>query len=389
MVSMINQLKRNVMQPQFQLQPTGVHLPQQPMQNPHMGYINSLQQQKELLEKERQNMMPASNALSSAAMNIMNAGDNESPMAILAKGIMGAAQGLKGYNQENKENLRQQGEIDKVIANTYHFVQDYEYNKQITRETMDMKREELNLKRDELGVKNMNSQRQLMHEMNKQNIEGQKFGLEKQKHFDEASKDITQAYNQSKDLMKNVNEVERLLNTKIKDWSPMAASLTGNLPDTVLPVVSRQDMSQWALLKKNLNELQTKYTQTFGNHNRLTNDIVKMITSGKIDIGMGKEAMQEALAFIKGNLSKSMERDQFALDAMRKGIDKDLALRAYDEYLEKPEEYKNPTQALYNIYNNQQTMFEPNYSRGANVEGEKQIRKNKAKKAAQDLFGGE
>lgn len=389
MVSMINQLKRNVMQPQFHLQPTGVQPTQQPMQNPHMGYINSLQQQKELLEKERQNMMPASNALSSAAMNIMNAGDNESPMAILAKGIMGAAQGLKGYNQENKENLRQQGEIDKVIANTYHFVQDYEYNKQITRETMDMKREELNLKRDELGVKNMNSQRQLMHEMNKQGLEQQKFGLEKQKHFEEASKDITQAYNQSKDLMKNVNEIERLLNTKIKDWSPMAASLTGNLPDTVLPVVSRQDMAQWALLKKNLNELQTKYTQSFGNHNRLTNSIVEMVKSGKIDIPMGKEAMQEALRFIKGNLSKSMERDQFALDAMRKGIDKDLALRAYDEYLEKPEEYKNPTQALYNIYNNQQTMFEPNYSRGANVEDQTQIRKNKAKKAAQDLFGGE
>ena len=129
---MINQLKRNVMQPQFQLQPTGVQTSQQPMQNPHMGYINSLQQQKELLEKERQNMMPASNALSSAAMNIMNAGDNESPMGILAKGIMGAAQGLRGYNQENKENLRQQGEIDKVIANTYHFVQDYEYNKRLS-----------------------------------------------------------------------------------------------------------------------------------------------------------------------------------------------------------------------------------------------------------------
>ena len=102
---MINQLKRNVMQPQFQLQPTGVQTSQQPMQNPHMGYINSLQQQKELLEKERQNMMPASNALSSVAMNIMNAGDNESPMGILAKGIMGAAQGLRGYNQENKKNL--------------------------------------------------------------------------------------------------------------------------------------------------------------------------------------------------------------------------------------------------------------------------------------------
>jgi len=382
MVSMINQLKRNVMQPQFQLQPTGVQPSQQPMQNPHMGYINSLQQQKELLEKERQNMMPASNALSSAAMNIMNAGDNESPMAILAKGIMGAAQGLKGYNQENKENLRQQGEIDKVIANTYHFVQDYEYNKQITREKMDREREKLNLEREKMGIMNMNSQRQLMHEISKQD-------LEKQKHFEGASKEITQAYNQSQDLMKNVNEIERLLNTKIKDWSPMAASLTGNLPDTVLPVVTRQDMSQWALLKKNLSELQTKYTQTFGNHNRLTNDIVKMITSGKIDIGMGKEAMQEALAFIKGNLSKSMERDKFALDAMRKGIDKDLALRAYDEYLENPEEYKNPTQALYNIYNNQQTMFEPNYSRGANVEDQQQIRKNKAKKAAQDLFGGE
>ena len=170
---------------------------------------------------------------------------------------------------------------------------------------MDMKREELNLKRDELGVKNMNSQRQLMHEMNKQNVEQQKFGLEKQKHFDEASKDITQAYNQSKDLMKNVNEIEKLLNTKIKDWSPMAASLTGNLPDTVLPVISRQDMSQWALLKKNLNELQTKYTQSFGNHNRLTNSIVEMVKSGKIDIPMGKEAMQEALRFIKGNLTKS------------------------------------------------------------------------------------
>jgi len=382
MVSMINQLKKNVMQPQFQLQATGVQPSQQPMQSPHMGYINSLQQQKELLEKERQNMMPASNALSSAAMNIMNAGDNESPMGILAKGIMGAAQGLRGYNQENKENLRQQGEIDKVIANTYHFVQDYEYNKQITRETMDMKREELNLKRDELGVKNMNSQRQLMHEISKQD-------LEKQKHFEGASKEITEGYNQAVDLMKNVNEVERLLKTKIKDWSPIAASLTGNLPDTVLPVISRQDMAQWALLKKNLNELQTKYTQTFGNHNRLTNDIVKMITSGKIDIGMGKEAMQEALAFIKGNLSKSMERDQFALDAMRKGVDKDLAFRAYDEYSENPGKYKTPTEALYNVYSNQQTMFEPNYSRSANAEDQQQIRKNKAKKAAQDLFGGE
>ena len=386
---MINQLKKSVMQPQFQLQPTGIQPSQQSMQNPHMGYINSLQQQKELLEKERQNMMPASNAISNAAMNIMNAGDNESPMAILAKGIMGASQGLRGYNQENKENLRQQGEIDKVIANTYHFVQDYEYNKQITRETMDMKREELNLKRDELGVKNMNSQRQLMHEMNKQGFEQQKFGLEKQKHFEASSKDITQAYNQSQDLMKNVNEIEKLLNTKIKDWSPIAASLTGNLPDTVLPVISRQDMAQWALLKKHLNELQTKYTQTYGNHNRLTNDIVKMITSGKIDIGMGKEAMQKALGFVKGNLIKSMERDQFALDAMRKGIDKDLAFRAYDEYSENPGKYKTPTEALYNVYSNQQTMFEPNYSQGANAEDHKQIRKNKAKKAAQDLFGGE
>lgn len=415
MVSMIDTLKRNVAQNQLtppqqqmggqaQQQAQGAMPPQQgqPRPNPHLQTIDALQKQKGQLQKQYQNISPVSNMLGNAAESILNAQPGESAMRTLARGFLGASGGLRGAGEQQQENLRQQSEIDRAIANTHQYIEDYQYNKMVEREKLNMEHEKIDLGREELGVKNLNAQRQMMHDMQKQNFEQQKFSHELNKNYQEQSKDIVNAYDQSKKLMKNVNAIEDLLKNDIKDWSPMAATLTGKLGEQTLPVVSGQDLNKWALLKKHLNELQTQYTQSFGNHNRLTNSIVDMVKSGKIDIPMGKKAMLEALGFIKGNLDTSMKRDQFTLDAMRKGVDKDVAMRGFDAYLEDPETYKNPYEAMTNIAQGNQIELAPNYSQSANAETsnqenkksnrdheEKEGRSARAREAAKKLFGGQ
>lgn len=388
---MINTLKQNMMQnsinpqqqgrmqpeqpmavppmPQQQPQPMQRQRPQQPA-NPHMQMIEGLQKQKGQLQKQYDKISPLSNSLGSAAESILNAQPGESAMRTLARGFLGASQGLRGAEDQKQENLRQQAEIDRAIANTHHFVQDYNYNKSIEREKLNMQHEELGLKREELGVRNMNAQRQLLHDMNKQNFEQQKFSHELDKNFQDQSKEIVQAYEQSKDLKKNVDELKHLLTHDIKDWSPLQASITSVMPKTALPVLSNQDLSKWAVMQKHLNELQTKYTQTFGNHNKLTNNIVEMVKSGKIDIGMGKKAMLETLNFIDENINKSLARDEFILDAMRKGVHKDIAMRGFDAYLDHPDLYKNPQEATADIAEKYRSGFAPKYSHGANAETE-------------------
>jgi len=415
MVSMIDTLKRNVVQNQLtptqqqmgaqaQQQAQGAMPPQQgqPRPNPHLQTIDALQKQKGQLQKQYQNISPVSNMLGNAAESILNAQPGESAMRTLARGFLGASGGLRGAGEQQQENLRQQSEIDRAIANTHQYIEDYQYNKMVEREKLNMEHEKIDISRGEAANKNLNLQRQLMQDMQKQNFEQQKFNHELTKNYQKESEDIVHAYDQSKNLMKSVNEIENLLKNKIKDWSPMTASIASKFGDQTLPVVSGQDLTQWALLKKNLNDLQTQYTQGFGNHNKLTNAIVEMVRSGKIDIGMGRAAMLEALGKIKSNLQTSMKRDEFTLDAMRKGVDKDLAMRGFDAYSEDPKKYKDPYEAMNNIAQGNQFEFAPNYSQGANTEAsnqenekpkrdheEKEGRSARAREAAKKLFGGQ
>lgn len=377
-MSMINTLKNRAFENQLAM-PGQQPMPQQPMPQqapmspqtmpnnyPQMQAIEGMQKRKAELEKQYSNMNPNKSMLGGAAQAVMNTPAGESLMAVLARGLMGANQGLKAHGMEQNENLRQQAEIDQTISNTYQFIKDYDYNRAIKREEMGMKHRELELK--EMDI--LGKQAKYAHE-------GAKMGLEQQKFAHEQSKDTQEDYEYRKRMTDKMLEI-REYSRKMKPWDAFSANtLKGDaFKMGMMGQNSVEDMQHINKLTKELILLISEQGKGRGS------DLLRKYTQeSKVGLDLGKKAFDSILdANIQSN-RKILARDDYALDKVKKGVPIDVGLRTYDKFTENPRVFKTPDRVL-NFY--QQYGKLPTYAEMLELNDAE-----KAKTQTQDQSGNE
>jgi hypothetical protein len=341
---MINTLKNKALENQMVISggtphPTPQPMPQQapfnpqtmPNNYPQMQAIEGMQKRKAELEKQYSNMNPNKSMLGGAAQAVMNTPAGESPMAVLARGLMGANQGLKAHGMEQNENLRQQAEIDQTISNTYQFIKDYDYNRAIKREELGMKHRELDLK--EMDI--LGKQAKYAHE-------GAKMGLEQQKFVHEQTKDTTKDYNYKRKVLNKMIQIQDAL-TGLDTWGPVEGKFLKGDPLSI-GLVGKNKIEDMQLVNKYVNEL--VYYISENNSGKGSDQLRRLVKDGKVDLSLGYKGMTKILSENIQEYSKEVARDEFALEKVEKGVPIHVGLRTFDKYLENPRVFKTPDNVL-------------------------------------------
>lgn len=330
---MINQLKQNMLSNQMQGTAGGVQpIPEMPPQNPHYATIQGLQRQKANLQKQYEEASPASPMLTNAAQAVMSTQPGESPIAVLAKGLMGAGAGMRQHNMDQQANLKQQAEIDQSIANTYQFIKDYDYNRQVTERKLGMQQEELDLKRMDIT--------------GKYGAEAAKLQSKNNAAIGQESKELMKTYEASEDVLRRINRINEKL-SKMKDWGAFTGAMAGE--NTIAHSLGGNSIADLNVLNKEFNELVLEYGKSFGSNIRITNNIMELIKASKPGLALGSQAVKEVLAGMYQNAELKVKRSEFALDNLNRGVPSQVSLRAYDQYLNHQDEVDSP-QVFVNHY---------------------------------------
>lgn len=356
---MIDTLKRNVVQnqltpPQQQMgaqpQAQGAMPPQQgqPKPNPHLQTIDALQKQKGQLQKQYQNISPASNMLGNAAESILNAQPGESAMRTLARGFLGASSGLRGAGEQQQENLRQQAEIDRAIANTHQYIEDYQYKRMIDRE-------EMNMRQREVSVKERSAATDEMKALNEMRMSGNKSNMEQTKLFEKDREGQESKYNTAKTLLGEVEQLKADL-SQMKPWNSFEGAVLGKSANA-LALATNNDADKVTVFKKRIEDLVNKLAEKFGANSKLTNQIMAQIKEGKVSLGMGSNAINTILDYMQTNLTDEVGRTSFAQDAMRNGIPSGVAERGWDEWKNNPDKFRSAEEATLYVLEQSQNRF--------------------------------
>jgi hypothetical protein len=330
---MINQLKQNMLNNQMQGTAGGVQpMPEMPPQNPHYATIQGLQRQKANLQKQYDEASPASPMLTNAAQAVMSTQPGESPIAVLAKGLMGAGAGMKQHNLDQQSNLKQQAEIDQSIANTYQFIKDYDYNRQVTERKLGMQQEELDLKRMDIT--------------GKYGAEAAKLRNENRKDVGKESEELMKTYETSEEVVRRINRINQKL-AKMKDWGAFTGAMAGE--NTIAHSLGGNSIADLNVLNKEFNELVLEYGKSFGSNIRVTDNIMELIKNSKPGLALGSQAVKEVLAGMYQSAELKVNRSEFALDNLNRGVPSQISLRAYDQYLQHQDKFDSP-QPLVNHY---------------------------------------
>lgn len=332
MPSMINQLKQNMLNPQMQGMPGAQPMPEMPTQNPHYATIQGMQKQKANLQKQYDEMKPSTPMLSNAAQAVMATQPGESPMAVLAKGLMGASEGLRQHGQEKQANLRQQAEIDQSIANTFLFIKDYDYNRSITERKLGMEQEKIDLKRMDIA--------------GKYGVENAKLQHERKTKVGKESEELMKTYETSEDVINRIERINQKL-AKMKDWGAFEAAIKGD--SAIAHSVGGNSIADLNVLNKEFNELILEYGKSFGSNIRLTDNLMNIVKASKPGLSMGSQAVKEVLAGMFNNAQLKVKRSEFALDNLNRGVPSQISIRAYDQYLKHQDEVNSP-QVFVNHY---------------------------------------
>lgn len=332
MPSMINQLKQNVLNNQIQGSPGIQPIPQMPTQNPHYATIQGLQRQKANLQKQYEEASPASPMLTNAAQAVMASQPGESPMAVLAKGLMGASAGLKQHGAEQQANLRQQAEIDQSIANTFQFIKDYDYDRQVAERKLGMEQEKLDLKRLDITGKHGTEAAKIKHER----MTGQAKEAEA----------LMTTYETSEDVIRRIERINEKL-AQMKDWGAFSGAVAGE--NTIAHSLGGNSIADLNVINKEFNELVLEYGKSFGSNIRVTDNIMRLIQSSKPGLSLGSQAVKEVLKGMQDNAALKVKRSEFALDNLRQGVPSNISIRAYDHYLKHQDQVDSP-QVFVNHY---------------------------------------
>lgn len=334
MPSLINKLKENVLDKTMQPPQIQAQQPPQATQSPHpqMMAIEAMQKRKADLLRQQQQMNPAGSMLQNAAATVMNAPATDSPMALLAKGLMGASSGLKQHGLEQQENLRQQQEIDQSIANTYQFIKDYDYNRSITREKLDLERRKVDI-----------------HEMDvtgRQLGERAKLAQERMTKGNDATKNLESKYEFLRDAHQQAEKILEMKN-QLKPWDALSSKLFGKGA-----AMFNNNISKINVLTKEANDLLTKYLAAFKTGGKMSVYVAQLIESGKPSVEMGYDAFFKLVDNIYKETGKDIHRTEYTMDKTNQGIPSNIATRAYDLY-EQSEGSTTPDELIsYYLQNN-------------------------------------
>jgi hypothetical protein len=295
-----------------------------PQLNPQQQQmVEGLQKQKQQLQNQFQNASKGGSFLSGASQGIMSSPKNESFLGALARGIAGGSEGLEGYRMSQEKNLEKQSLIDQSIAQTYQFVEDYNYKRSKDKEMMDLQREKLNIAREG---------HYLQHEGQLRNAEA-KVQEHKNKEIQEnkeEAKPYVQEYNQASEIVREVDNIKREI-AKLKPYNGYSGML-GNVNYRLLAQGTGNDADQIKIVDKGLSQLLTKSIGFFAKPGvRVTNFMAEQVMKGKPDPTLGTNAMNRILDGLKHEAEEKMARSKFIMSASQQGYSPMDAQLFYDE----------------------------------------------------------
>ena len=320
---MIQNLKNNMMQQP--MQPQQAQQPQLNTQQQQM--VAGLQKQKANLQNQYNSASKGASFFSNASQGILDSPKDESFLASIARGINAGTQGLEGHRVSQEKNLEKQTMIDQAIAQTYQFVEDYNYKRGMDKEKLAIEREKIAATREGHYLTANAS------------IEGSKLkagaDLEKirQGQQKEVKQELKPYQNDFRTAANIVKEVEVIKN-QIKNmtpWNPLTG-MVANVDYRALAVASGNSMEEIKVLDKRLNQLLTKSVNNFVKPGmKMTNYLAGLVGDTKPRLDMGTGAMLQILNDMEGQAKNEMQRSEFVVQASQVGYDPFEAEKLYEK----------------------------------------------------------
>jgi len=320
---MIQNLKNNMMQ-----QPMQPQQAQQPQLNPQQQQmVAGLQKQKANLQNQYNSASKGASFFSNASQGVLDSPKDESFLASLARGINAGTQGLEGHRASQEKNLEKQTMIDQAIAQTYQFVEDYNYKRGMDKEKLAIEREKIAATREGHYLTSNAS------------IEGSKLkagaDLEKirQGQQKEVKQELKPYQNDFRTATNIVKEVQ-LIKDQLKNMNPWDAltGMAGKIDYRVLAAATGNSMEEMKVLDKRLNQLLTKGISNFVKPGiKMTNFLAGLVAETKPTPEMGTGAMLQILNDMEGQARNEIQRTEFVMQATQVGYDPFQAEQLYEK----------------------------------------------------------
>jgi hypothetical protein len=325
-MSMIQNLKNNMMQ-----QPMQPQQAQQPQLNPQQQQmVAGLQKQKANLQNQYNSASKGASFFSNASQGIMDSPKDESFLASLARGINAGTQGLEGHRASQEKNLEKQTMIDQAIAQTYQFVEDYNYKREMDKEKIAIEREKIAATREghylSANANIHGHDAALQGKQMDAQAKGQKERIKSVEKFQTA-------YGYSKDMVKELELAEKLV-SQMNDYGPVMGKLD-KAGLTAFALATGNDPSKVEVVAKVLNNVLVKAMAVTKTGGRMTNDILNTLRSSKPSFGMGKNALLEVIDQMKKEGLGVMEQSRFIMEQVENGVDPSVAELQFDDFKER------------------------------------------------------
>jgi len=319
-MSMIQQLKNNMMGGQ-QPAPQQLNPQQQQM-------VQGLQKQKQELQNNYNSASKGASFFSGASQGMVDAPKGESFLASLARGINSGTNNMENLRVSQEKNLEKQSAIDAAIAQTYQFVEDYNYKRSMDKERLDIEREKIGAIREG---------HQVAREGHELTLQGKQVDAA-QKQNKENNTNLKPFQQRNSAARKTYNEIELAKEQlkSMKKWGPVQGLLSDVGGHNALAQISGNDATDLKVLDKRLSTILT-YMMEEHRNGRMTNDLMKLFGKTKPDIAMGYDGIERVLNDLEKKAVDDMNRSEFVIKAVQTGANMFDAEQLYD---------KDPSEAM-------------------------------------------
>lgn len=317
-MSMIQQLKNNMMGGQ-QAAPQQLNPQQQQM-------VAGLQKQKQELQNNYNSASKGASFFSGAAQGMLDAPKNESFLASLARGINSGTAGLENHRAGQEKNLEKQSAIDAAIAQTYQFVDDYNYKRSMDKERFDIEREKIAATREGQQLSaDVSREGQIGSLQAKHEAAAQKQGKE----IKSGLKPYQQTYTAARKTLKEIELAKEQI-AEMNPYGPVKGLVNKVGGHVGLAKVTGNDPTAIKVLDKRLTTILT-YMMQENKTGRMTNYLAQTYERTKPDVAMGTEGMLRVLNDLERNAIEDMHRSEFVINAAQSGADIFKAEQLFDE----------------------------------------------------------
>jgi hypothetical protein len=325
-MSMIQNLKNNMLQ-----QPVQPIQPQQPQLNPQQQQmVAGLQKQKANLQNQYNSASKGASFFSNASQGMLDSPKDESFLASLARGINAGTQGLEGHRASQEKNLEKQTMIDQAIAQTYQFVEDYNYKRGMDKEKLAIEREKIAATREGQFL----SANASMHGHDAA-LQGKQMDAQakSQKERNKSVEKFQTAYGSAKSMVKELELAQQLV-SELNDYGPLKGK-TEKLGLPAFALATNNDPSKVEVTGKVLNNILVKAMGVAKIGGRMTDNLLNTLRSSKPGFGMGKNALLQVIDQMKKEGLGIMEQSRFIMEQVENGVDPSVAELQFDDFQER------------------------------------------------------